>query len=59
MMSKATTVPTKLPRISVYLDAETKEKAEKIATNQRRSVSSWVLYLIDKAIKEAEEQGEV
>jgi len=37
------------------LEPETKEKLREIAENERRSMTSLILFLIDKKIKESEE----
>jgi predicted DNA-binding protein len=50
-------MPSNLPRITVYLDAETKEQLEALAELEDRPASNYVLVLIKKAISEAKEQG--
>lgn len=52
-------VPTKNPRVVFYLPEELKEKLEKLARSNTRSVSNMVLALVEQAIKDAEARGEL
>lgn len=49
------TVPSSLPRIQVYLEPELKERAEKLAKKQRRSLSALICILLEEATKDLDE----
>ncbi len=49
-------MPTKLPRIMIYLEPELKEAAERIAKKERRSVSSLFVRLLEEAIRDDEKK---
>lgn len=44
------TVPTKLPRVSVYMEPELKREIEKLANLEDRSVGKMALTLIKEAL---------
>lgn len=44
-------VPAKIPRIAVYLDENLKEQVEKLAGDERRSLSQMCAILIEEAVK--------
>ncbi len=52
-------VATKNPRVVFYLPEDLKEKLERLAASNRRSVSNMVLTLVEEAVKEAEARGEL
>jgi predicted transcriptional regulator len=52
-------VPANLPRIAVYLPESVKADLEKLATAERRSLSSMVLVAIEEAIKQAKAAGKI
>lgn len=47
------------PKVVVYIEPELKKATEELAKKQRRSVSSLVCILLERAIKEARESGEL
>jgi metal-responsive CopG/Arc/MetJ family transcriptional regulator len=55
----AQTVPSKLPRVNVYLPEELKQKGEKLAQKRLRSLSNLLVWLLQQEIEEAEEKGEI
>ena len=52
-------VATKMPRLVVYLPPETKDKLEKLANYERRSLSQMAVYAIEEAIRKAESEGKL
>ncbi|MDA0265480.1 MAG: ribbon-helix-helix protein, CopG family [Cyanobacteria bacterium] len=52
-------VPSQKPRITIYLPQKVKEKFEALAEQNERSASAYALYLIERAIWEAEQKGEL
>ena len=50
---------TKLDRVTVYLDPESKKQLEKLAKVKKRTVSNLVSVLIDEAIENAAAKGEI
>ena len=50
---------TKLDRITVYIDPESKKQLEKLAKVKKRTISNLVSVLIDEAIQVAEQSGEI
>jgi len=54
-----TTLATDSPRLQIYIEPELKAAAEKLAKKQRRSMSALVCVLLERAIKEAKESGEI
>ncbi|MGE5660241.1 MAG: ribbon-helix-helix domain-containing protein [Actinomycetota bacterium] len=54
-MTVTVAVPSQLPRIQVYLEPELKERAEKLAKKQRRSLSALICVLLEEATKELDE----
>ncbi|MGB3193062.1 MAG: hypothetical protein WBB43_26945 [Limnoraphis sp.] len=46
-------------RFNVYIEPELKTDAEKLAKKQRRSLSALVCVLLEKAVEEAKENGEI
>lgn len=54
-----TAVATSLPRITVYIDPELKQKLERLATVERRSISQMVVVLVEDGIKKAESEGKL
>ncbi len=59
MVATTNVMPTKLPKVSVYIEPELKRELEILATVERRSVSQMALYLIEQGIKQAKEQGKI
>lgn len=52
-------VPSQKPRITIYLPQKVKEKFERLAAINDRSASAYALHLIEKAIWEAEQSGDL
>jgi predicted transcriptional regulator len=52
-------VPSKLPRIVVYVPEDVKADLEKLATVARRSVSSMAVVAIEEIIKRAKAEGKI
>ncbi|MBD2019919.1 ribbon-helix-helix protein, CopG family [Leptolyngbya sp. FACHB-36] len=50
-------MPSDKPRVTVYLDEETKNDLEKLAKANERPVSNFVLVLIKEAISRAKSNG--
>ena len=52
-------VATKMPRLVVYLPPDTKDKLEKLADYERRSLSQMAVYAIEEAIRKAQTEGKI
>ncbi len=52
-------VATDKRKVSAYLDEEVKEKAERLAKLESRSLSSLIEILLKEAIRKAEEEGKL
>ncbi|MBW4421906.1 MAG: hypothetical protein KME13_22265 [Myxacorys californica WJT36-NPBG1] len=52
-------VPSKLPRLMVYLPPETKADLERLANYERRSLSQMAVYAIEEAIRRAKAEGKI
>ncbi|MGL5083751.1 MAG: ribbon-helix-helix domain-containing protein [Microcoleaceae cyanobacterium] len=52
-------VPSKLPRVNVYLEEELKRKGEMLAKSRVRSLSNLLVWLLQREIAEAEASGEI
>ncbi len=52
-------MPSKLPRIVVYVPEDVKADLEKLATVARRSVSSMAVVAIEEIIKRAKAEGKI
>lgn len=52
-------VGSDLPRLVTYIEPELLEKVKKLAKRQRRSTSALVCYLLERAVEEAEKEGEI
>ena len=52
-------VPSQKPRITIYLPQRVKDKFEHLADLNERSASAYALHLIEKAIWDAEQSGEL
>jgi hypothetical protein len=52
-------MPSKLPRVVVYMPTEVRNKLEVLAEMNERSVSAYMLHLAEKAIWEAERSGQL
>jgi tartrate dehydratase alpha subunit/fumarate hydratase class I-like protein len=52
-------VPSKLPRIVIYMPPEVREDFEKLANYERRSLSQMALYAIEEAIRRAKADGKI
>ncbi|MBD1860022.1 hypothetical protein H6F69_31035 [Leptolyngbya sp. FACHB-1624] len=52
-------VPSKLPRLMVYLTPETKADLERLATYERRSLSQAAVFAIEEAIRRAKAEGKI
>lgn len=50
---------TKLSRIAAYIEDEAKAELEKLAKARKRTVSNLLAVLIDEAIKQAKDNGEI
>jgi tartrate dehydratase alpha subunit/fumarate hydratase class I-like protein len=55
----AEVMPSNLPRITVYLDEDTKKQLEALAKLEDRPASNFVLVLIKKAIDQAKQEGRI
>ncbi|MBD2485660.1 hypothetical protein [Planktothrix sp. FACHB-1365] len=53
------TVPSKLPRVNVYIDPDLKEKGEKLAKKRFRSLSNLLAWLLIQEVEKAEKDGEI
>lgn len=51
-------MPSQLPRLLVYVPSAVKDKFEALSKRERRSMSQMVVYLMERAIQEAESTGE-
>ncbi|MEG4109886.1 ribbon-helix-helix domain-containing protein [Microcoleus sp. S13_C5] len=51
-------MPSKLPRIAVYLPPEIKVGLEVAAKNNRRTVSNMAAWIIEQWVMEAKKRGE-
>lgn len=56
---KFESVPSKKPRIGVYISEELKAKAEIVAESESRSLSNWITVLIEEAVERAESEGKI
>ena len=53
-------VPTSNPRVAVYLSSEeVKDKLEKLAKKERRSLSQMACLLIEQGLEQAEKEGKI
>ena len=52
-------VPSKLPRIVIYMPPEVREDFEKLANYERRSLSQMALFAIEEAIRRAKAEGKI
>jgi|GEM_PF-955015 predicted DNA-binding protein len=50
---------TNLARVTVYIEPEAKEKLERLAKAEKRTMSNLISVLIDNAIEEAEAKGKI
>jgi len=55
----AQTLPSKLPRVNVYIDPSLKEKGEKLAKKRFRSLSNLLAWLLIQEVERAEKDGEL
>lgn len=55
----AQTMATDKARLSLYMDRQIKEKAEKLAEARRRSLSNLIETVMLKEIEKAEKAGEI
>ncbi|KKD35749.1 hypothetical protein [Limnoraphis robusta] len=53
------TVPSKLPRVNVYIEEGLKRKGEKLAKKRLRSLSNLLVWLLQQEIESAEKTGEI
>ena len=53
------TVPSKLPRVNVYIEEGLKRKGEQLAKKRLRSLSNLLVWLLQQEIEEAEKVGEI
>ena len=51
IVSLISDVPAKIPRIAVYLDEDLKDQVERLAGDERRSLSQMCAILIEEAVK--------
>ncbi len=59
VLTERAAVATKKARIVTYIEHDVKEKAEQLASIRRRSLSNLLEVLIESAVREAEESGEL
>ncbi|MBD1822911.1 ribbon-helix-helix protein, CopG family [Cyanobacteria bacterium FACHB-DQ100] len=52
-------VPTDKARVATYLDEELKQKLERLAALEDRSVSNFLERLIKQVIEQAEKEGKI
>lgn len=52
-------VATDKERVSTYITTELKEKAERLAERQQRSLSSLIAFLIAEAVEKAEKDSQL
>lgn len=50
-------VPAKVPRVAVYLSEEIKERLEKLADQEKRSLSQMAAILLEESLLRAEKEG--
>jgi hypothetical protein len=50
-------VPAKVPRIAVYLSQEVKEKLDRLADQEKRSLSQMAAILLEESLLKAEQEG--
>lgn len=50
-------VPTDKAKVATYIDQELKEKLERLAASEDRSVSNFLERLIKQAVEQAENEG--
>ena len=51
------TVPARVPRVAVYLSEELKEKLDRLADQEKRSLSQMAAILLEESLLRAEEEG--
>ena len=49
--------PAKSPRVAFYPPPEVKEKLEKLASIERRSISQMALLLVEEGLERAQKEG--
>lgn len=52
-------VPTDKSRVATYLDEELKQKLERLAALEDRSVSNFLERLIKQVVEQAEKEGKI
>lgn len=52
-------MPSKLPRVVVYMPSDIRRKLEVLADMHERSISAYLLNLAEKAIWQAERSGQL
>lgn len=52
-------VPTDKARVATYIEEELKQKLERLAALEDRSVSNFLERLIKQAVEQAEKQGKI
>jgi predicted transcriptional regulator len=52
-------VPTDKARVATYIDDELKQKLEKLAETEDRSVSNFLERLIKQVVEQAEKEGKI
>ena len=50
-------VPAKVPRVAVYLSEELKEKLDRLADQEKRSLSQMAAILLEESLSRAEQEG--
>lgn len=50
-------VPSKLPKVMVYFPPELKAELERLSTQERRSMSAMVVYIVEKYIEQLKADG--
>ena len=53
------TVPSKLPRVNVYIDPDLKETGERLAKKRFRSLSNLMAWLLLQEVERAKQSGEL
>jgi predicted transcriptional regulator len=56
-VSASPPVPAKVPRVAVYLSEEVKEKLDKLAEQEKRSLSQMAAILLEESLLRAEQEG--
>ncbi|MGB3205673.1 MAG: ribbon-helix-helix protein, CopG family [Crinalium sp.] len=52
-------MPSNLPRVNIYLPPNIKKGLEELAKKNRRTTSNMAAWIIEQAINEAQNKGEI